>query len=238
MIILLIALATILTFVTWMLIKPAVLRLTLGILSLVFLVASVAFLTDHFVNHTGMGEKTLTQTKQIYSAGDLKAPFGLVIYQKAGTKSDHHILVFRDKPSQKEAQPHFIPDKKNINQAIKKTARYQLTDSDTASLTTKTNRYVWKSNFYKLMFGFGDEEGELISQEAILNVPKDTWLVLDKKEASQLKNLAKQLQEKQATQAQANPEKALELKTLAQKNPKAFAKMQVEALKQALAKKN
>lgn len=95
MIILIIALATILTFVTWMLIRPKALRYILGLLSLALLFASVWMLTDHFINHTGMTIETKTKTREIYSAGDSKAPFGLMIYKEIGTHSSNNVLVYR-----------------------------------------------------------------------------------------------------------------------------------------------
>ncbi|WP_032797214.1 DUF4811 domain-containing protein, partial [Streptococcus sobrinus] len=58
MMILIIALATLATFVSWMLISKASLRYLLGILSMAILGLSVYFLTDHFLNHTGMKVET------------------------------------------------------------------------------------------------------------------------------------------------------------------------------------
>ena len=123
MIILIIALATILTFVTWMLIHPKALRYILGLLSLALLFASVWMLTDHFVNHTGMTIETKTKTREIYSAGDSKAPFGLMIYKEIGTHSSNNVLVYRTDLNQKEAKAHFVPNTKEVISAVKKSAK-------------------------------------------------------------------------------------------------------------------
>lgn len=119
MIILIIALATILTFVTWMLIRPKALRYILGLLSLALLFASVWMLTDHFVNHTGMTIETKTKTREIYSAGDSNAPFGLMIYKEIGTHSSNNVLVYRTDLNQKEAKAHFVPNTKEVTSAVK-----------------------------------------------------------------------------------------------------------------------
>lgn len=174
MIILIIALATILTFVTWMLIRPKALRYILGLLSLALLFASVWMLTDHFVNHTGMTIETKTKTREIYSAGDSNAPFGLMIYKEIGTHSSNNVLVYRTDLNQKEAKAHFVPNTKEVTSAVKKSASYQLADVKKATVTTKTKRYVWKDSLSKLLYGFAGENGELISQKSVAKIPRKT----------------------------------------------------------------
>ncbi|WP_443031009.1 DUF4811 domain-containing protein [Streptococcus sp. X13SY08] len=46
-----------------------------------------------------------------------------------------------------------------------------------------TKRYVWKSDVAKLLYGFGSEEGELVSREITSTVPKDSWIVVSKEQA-------------------------------------------------------
>ncbi|CAM4142731.1 hypothetical protein AT575_08715 [Streptococcus penaeicida] len=234
MTLLLIILSTVLSFVTWMYIQKAGLRYLLGSLSLITLLISTLLLTNHFVNHSGMKVETKTEEKVIYTAGDPNTSFGLLINQKIGSKSDHHVLVFRDRKDQKEAKAHFVPNKKKINQAIKKTANYQLADTDKAILKTRTKRYVWASDFDKLMYGFGGENHELISEKSQIIVPKDSWLVLTPKQAKRLTKLAPQLKLQQEKAMKANPKMAMQMQALAKKDPKASTKMQIEQLKKAL----
>ncbi|AUT04977.1 hypothetical protein SPSF3K_00236 [Streptococcus parauberis] len=234
MILFLIIISTILSFITWMYIQKTGLRYLLGSLSLLLLLASTFILTDHFVNHTGMKTETKVTEKAIYTAGDTKAAFGLLLNQKIGSKSDHHVLIYRDQKEQEKAKAHFIPNKKKISQAIKKTANYKMADTDKAIVITTTKRYVWASDFAKMMYGFGDENHELISEKAQVIVPKDTWLVLTPKQAKKLANLVPQLKAQQEKAMKANPKMAMQMQALAKKDPKAFTKMQVEQLEKAL----
>ncbi len=178
MIIVIIALATLATFSSWMLLSSKALRYGLGILSLIVLGGSVYLLTDHFVNHTGMTVETKTMIQKVYTAGDSKLPFGVLVYQELGSKSDSKFLVYRTKQADKDAKPHFVPDTKHATEAVKKTATYQLADVKEAQVKTTTKRYVWKSKTAKLLYGFGGESGELVSQKSVVQVPKKTWLVL------------------------------------------------------------
>ena len=230
MIIVIIALATLATFSSWMLLSSKALRYGLGILSLIVLGGSVYLLTDHFVNHTGMTIETKTMTQKVYTAGDSKLPFGVLVYQELGSKSDSKVLVYRTKQAEKDAKPHFVPDTKHATEAVKKAATYQLADVKEAQVKTTTKRYVWKSKTAKLLYGFGGESGELVSQKSVIQVPKDTWLVLSKEQSEKLPDIAKKMQ----AQLAADPAKAQAAQALAKANPQAYAEIQVKALKQAL----
>ncbi|WP_236682965.1 DUF4811 domain-containing protein [Streptococcus sp. X16XC17] len=65
----------------------------------------------------------------------------------------------------------------------KERVTYQEADVDKATVTTVTKRYVWKSDVAKLLYGFGSEEGELVSREITSTVPKDSWIVVSKEQA-------------------------------------------------------
>lgn len=230
MIIFLISLTTILTFMAWSLIKAPFLRYSLGVLTLLSLIASVAFLTDHFVNHTGMEVKTTTKTNTIYSAGDSSVAFGLLIYKEVGTSSGNYVLIYRDKKTDKKASAHFVPNTKKIIEAVKKTATYKTARQDEATLTMTTKRYVWKSDLYEWLFGFAGESNELVSQKSVVTVPEDTWLILTQDEAKKLASLSTAMQKQMTT----DPTKATTMKALSQSNPKEYAALQVEIVKEAL----
>ena len=91
-------------------------------------------------------------------------------------------------------------------------------DDTKATVTTKTTRRVWSSDFYKLLFSVGGEQNELVKQNSVVSVPKDTWLVLTSMEA----------------QLKADPQKAAQLAALQKSNPTEYAKMQVKQIKQLL----
>lgn len=238
MIIAIISLATIAVFASWMLIDKPQLRTSLGLLSLLVFTGSIAMLTNHFVNHTGMTITTKTQTKEIYSAAGTSSPFGLLIQKEVGSKSGNYVLVYRDKVSDKEATAHFIPKKGEPTEAVKQKVIYKQANVDKATLTTVTKRYTWTSDWAKLLYGFGGEDKELVSRHITATVPNDTWLVLTKEKADQLPKITKQLQEEATKVAQANPKAAAEMQKMAKENPKAMLIKQVEALKKALNESN
>ncbi|WP_159564400.1 DUF4811 domain-containing protein [Streptococcus halichoeri] len=234
MIIVIIALATILTFVTWMLLDKPALRYPLGIFSLAFLAFSVYLLTDHFVNHTGMRVQTTQTHKPIYSAADPKANFGVVIQEPIGTKSKHHVMVYRDQPTDKAPRAHFIPNKKKINQAAKQEATYRYGDTKDAMLTTRTKRYRFDSDWAKWLYGFGGEDGQLVSTKYVVTLPKKTWLVLSKDQAKQLQAALPQLKANLAKQAKLDPRFAMKLQELAAKEPDKLAELQVQKIRDVL----
>ncbi|WP_242258555.1 DUF4811 domain-containing protein [Streptococcus thoraltensis] len=231
MIIVIIILATVAVFASWMLVEKPVLRCLAGSLSLFVFVGSIAMLTNHFVNHTGMSVKTSEKTKEIYSAAGADSPFGLLIKKEVGSDSNNYVLAYRDKPSDKDATAHFIPKTDEPTEAVKQRVTYKEADVDKATVTTITKRYTWKSDFAKLLYAFGGEDGELISREVTATVPKDTWLVVTKNQADKLPDIAKKLQDENA---KANPKAAAALQKLAKENPQAVVAKQVEDLKTAL----
>lgn len=238
MIIVIIALATIAVFISWLLIKKPLLRVSFGLLSLLIFAGSITMLTNHFVHHTGMTIKTTKQTRDIFSAAEAGTPFGLLITQEIGSSSGNYVLIYRDKVSDKEATAHFVPKKEEPAEAVKQVVTYKQAKVDKATLTTITKRYTWSSDWAKLLYGFGGEDQELVSRHVIATVPNDTWLVLTKEKAEQLPTIAQQLQEDQRQKALANPQAAAEWQNRMNQNPKAILVQQVEALKKALNENN
>ncbi|WP_019785059.1 DUF4811 domain-containing protein [Streptococcus sobrinus] len=234
MMILIIALATLATFVNWMLISKASLRYLLGILSMAILGLSVYFLTDHFLNHTGMKVETTTTTQQIYSAGDPSQAYGMIIYKNLGTKTDNKVIIYRNQKDDKKATSHFVPDKKDAIEAVKKSADFELADVKQAQVKTTTKRYVWKSQTAKRLYGFGGENKELVSQKSVVQLPKKTWLALTPDQAKKLSSVAGQMKEQMESQMAANPQQARQIQELAQSDPQAYAQMQVKMIKEIL----
>lgn len=230
MIILVIILATILSFTTWMYISKSILRFALGILSLLFLAGSISFLTDHFVNHRGMVVKTTTETKKIFTAGQTNQVFGVMVAKEVGTKSGRYVMIYRDSASDSRAKTHYVPNQNKISEAIKKTSSYKLENTKEANVTVTTKRYVWKNNFYKVLFNFGGENDKLKSEKVLVTIPKDTWLVLSPTEAKRLQSLLPKIQEA----SQKNPEQAKMMAELVKTNPEEAAKLQIKAIKELL----
>lgn len=234
MIVIIIALATVLTFSSWSYITSVMLRIVCGLASLFLLAFSIWLLTDHFVNHTGLVVKSETKTSAIYTAGDVTVSYGVLITKEIGTSSGNYVLVYRDKTSEKEATAHFVPDTSQVTTAIKKKTTYKTTTGNKAYLKTVTKRYRWQSKLDEWLFGFAGEAGELVSQKRTAYVPEKTWLVLTDKEAEKLEQLLPQLKEQAKSQQAANPQAYQALQALAKSNPEEYAAKQIEMIKKAL----
>lgn len=234
MIIILIAIFTLLTFFGFMYINKGILRGVVGGLSLILLTASVLSLTMHIKENWGMEKVTTTETKQIYTAGDTSAAFGVLLKAEVGKNTNNYVLVYRTNREDKAPTAHFQPDQKHIVETLKKTADYKLTDESNAKLVTTTVRWKFKDNFMKFLFGIGDEEGKLVSEHARAYVPKDTWLVLTQEQAKQLQKEVPAMQAKQEAALKANPEQAKAMLEMQKNNPEEFTKLQVSQIKEAL----
>lgn len=234
MIIILIILFTLLTFFGFMFVKNRAGRLIAGGLSLVLLVLSVFALTFHFNQHWGMKEVVTTSSHQIYTAGDAKSAYGLMIKSEIGKNTGNYALVFRNNENAAKPDTNFVPDEKHIIEAVKKTASYKLVDSDKAKVVTTTTRRQFSSSWMKLLFGVGGEENTLVKESSVVEVPKDTWLVLTEDQVEKLTKEAPEMQKQMEAQLKADPAKALQMAELQKSNPKAYAKLQVDQIKQLL----
>ena len=230
MIVLLIILATLATFASWMLISKPAIRVSLGIISLLALGGTIYLLTDHFVHHTGMKIVTTTTQKDLYSTGNTSAPYGFIVYKEIGTDSDNKVLVYRDAKDSADATAHFISNTKKISEAVKKTSGYELADVKKAYVETTTKRYEWKSDWAKWLYGIGGEEGELVSQKTTAYLPQKTWMALTEDQANQLQDVVGKMK----VQAAQHPEQAQAMMALAKSNPQTYAEKQIAAIKAAL----
>lgn len=189
------------SFLAWMLIKNGIVRFIVGSIALLALLVSVLAVTANFANHWGMKQVTTTQTKRIYTAGDVTSPAGTLIVKRLGTKADRYVLVYRTKADAKKATAHFVPDQADIENSIKKSATYKQGDVKHATVTTSTKRWTWQSDTYKWLLNIGDQDGELISQKSRVVVPAKTWAVMTAEQAAKLgKQQAKMTKAEQAAQ--------------------------------------
>ena len=203
MIILMILLALILVFCSWMFIKKTTLRWVIGICSLVLLSGSVFLFTDHVLNYTGMTIETKKTTKPIYSAGKTDLSYGILVQQEIGTDSRNYVLVYRNDKQATKPTAHFKPDFDHPAETVKYFSTYNYTNSDQASVTTTVKRYRWDSNVAKLLYGFYGEDGQLVSSKSVVSVPKKTWLVVNQQQQKELKSIAQQMKQQAMEQKKA-----------------------------------
>ncbi|AEJ23231.1 membrane protein [Weissella koreensis KACC 15510] len=202
MIFILIILA-IFVFYAFVVLKKPMARLVFGLIGIILLIGAVALTTLNFHQHWGMKKVTTTTTKKIYSAGPAESPVKLVITKQIGTKADDYVFIYRDHENDKEASAHFVPNQKKINSFIHSTAKYQVKDTDQATVTIKETRWRWDSDLAKLLFNFAGMDGILQKKEAIVTVPKNGWKAMTPEEAQATAKKLAAMQKQQAALAQA-----------------------------------
>ncbi|HCN74503.1 DUF4811 domain-containing protein [Pseudolactococcus plantarum] len=234
LIILLVIIFMIGTFFGFMFIQNRLARWLVGGVCFLLLAGSVAMLTLHIKDNWGMKKVNTATSRRIYTAGEKSAPYGVLIKAEIGKDTNNYVFVYRHDKTSDKPEANFKPDEKNIVEAIKKTATYELVDENKAMVTTYTTRRVWASNFYKLLFSVGGEQNELVREHSVVSVPKNTWLVLTQDQAQKLKQEAPAMQKQMTEALKANPQKAAELTGLQTSNPAAYAALQVKQMKQLL----
>lgn len=238
MIIISIILLTLLSFFGFMYIDKGPLRGLVGGLSLFLLTVSVVSLTIHIKDNWGMEKVTTTQTKKIYTAGDTKAAFGMLLKAEIGKGTNNYALVYRTNKEDKEPTVHFEPDQKHLLETLKNTADYERTEASEAKLVITTVRWKFKDNFMKLLFGIGGEESKLVSEHARAYIPKDTWLVLTQEEAKKLQEALPTMQAKQEETLKTDPGQAQAMLELQKNKPEEFARLQVRQIKEFIGMKD
>jgi hypothetical protein len=113
---------------------------------------------------------------------------------------------------------------------LKTTSRRESIAGNKAYKVTKTTRWVYKNNTYKLLFGIADNNKSLKHRRTIYQVPS-TWIALT---TTQAKSLSAKMTPKTDAEKAAAAEQQKQLAELAQKDPDKAAQMQVKAVKAAL----
>ncbi|MGM9887117.1 MAG: DUF4811 domain-containing protein [Lactococcus sp.] len=238
MIVLLIVFFSILTYIGLVVIKPLVTRIIVGGLALILLLGSVGILTLHMADNYGTKEVTTTsQSSAVYTAGDLSAAYGMIIKSEIGQNTGNYVFVFRTSATEKTAQVQFKPTTTTILDvvdAVKKSTDYQLTSRQKPVIITKTVRRIFSSTLTKLLFEWGGQANQLVSQHVTLEVPEKTWLVLTQAQIEKLQKLAPQMQKEQEAALKANPQEALAMEKMKTQDPQAYAALQVTQIKKVL----
>ncbi|MGM9887349.1 MAG: DUF4811 domain-containing protein [Lactococcus sp.] len=234
MIIIILAVLTLLTFYCIVFIKNKPLRFVTGTISFVLLALTVLGLTLQITDKWAMKEVTSTESHQIYTAGDTTAPYGMLVQSEIGKNTNNYVLVYRNDEKSKKPVTTNVPDEKHIIETLKKTATYKVADVEKVTAKTTTTKRVFKNEFWKVIFGVGGEQNELVKKHTLVTVPKDTWLVLTQDQVTKLTKEAPAMQAEMKESLKANPEKALQLAELQKSDPTAYAKMQVQQIKSLL----
>ncbi|MDR0298077.1 MAG: DUF4811 domain-containing protein [Streptococcaceae bacterium] len=228
-----------------------------GTLAAVLLALSMLGLIYHDTDHWGMKQVTTTTTREIYSLSGSDAAYGLLVKSEIGTDSSNYMFMYKSATDDTKATVNFVGNTKNVDmtsktatnsvsswvkdilknetvETSKKSATYAQGDFAQAQITTQTTRWEWDSALAQAIFGVGGEQGDLVSEKVTVDVPKDTWLVLTTAQVQKLESSAAALKAAAEKQAQADPQAALAMQTLAKTDPSAYAKLQVAQIKQFL----
>lgn len=154
------------------------------VFGLVFL-GSVALMEMNYSHHFGMEKETITKTSPIVSSADTEG-LNILLYQPLGD-GEEKVYLYKTKPSQEKVSQTGTDHVKNTvskNDTIKE-----------ATLESKTTRWVYKSSFYKLLFGISGNNKEYDSRKNLFYLPND-WLELS---TDQAKELGEKMNEKKST---------------------------------------
>jgi len=231
MILYILVILTILVIISWMLIKNRPTRIIAGTITTLLLLWAVILASLSLSEHYGMKKETTTsKASQIYTAGDTSSPVNMLIVKKVGNDSDNYVMIYRDKASDSKASAHFVPNQKNITNAVKKSATYKEDDSiDTSTSQTTTSRWVWKSDFYKKMFDLSKydkkikKDDNLISKKTTVTVASKDWVVLTADQAKKLKSSQAEVTPEQQAQQKEQMKTLIQAQTMEymKKNPTA-----------------
>ncbi|MGO0155159.1 DUF4811 domain-containing protein [Leuconostoc mesenteroides] len=223
MIILIMAAFALLGFLANMILENRVIRILTTLIMFIGLIISVIGIVANIHDHYGMKTVTTTKKEQIYTAGDVNQGFGMLLYQGVGTNGKENVYIY--KTSSSDAKKNFVakPD-------LKTTSRRENIAGNKAYKVTKTTRWVYKNNTYKLLFGIADNNKSLKHRRTIYQVPS-TWIALT---TTQAKSLSDKMTPKTDVEKAAAAEQQKKLADLAQKDPDRAAQVQIEAVKAAL----
>lgn len=183
MILFILAILTIVMFGCWILIQHPIIRYVSSFITATLFCLAILMLSLNMKAHWGMEQKTTTsQPVTIYSAGPKGAPMNFLIIQQVG-KTDNYVMIFKEDKNDKEPQPHFVPDKDNLVEAVKQRAIYQRKNVSKASYIVKTTRWDYQSDLFRMLFKLGDGKDRLVEQETIVTIPKQGWMVVTEKQA-------------------------------------------------------
>jgi hypothetical protein len=163
-----------------------VFSLILGLVFVLSLTAMMANLTSHF----GMEKETITKTQTLVSSSD-SDQMDLLLYQPLGDGTEKIYLYRTDESQEKPKQTR---DEYVTNHVVE--------NAESAQKETKTTRWTYKSDFYRLLFGIADNDKQFIKEENTFSIP-DSWALLTVDQAKKLASLAEEQQESMKTEAQA-----------------------------------
>lgn len=87
-------------------------------------------------------------------------------------------MIYKNSENDKQPVAHFVPNKKEMLDSLKKTATYKKANVSTAQVITKTTKWQYKSDLMEWLFKFKDDNN-LVKVERVVQVPLN-WQVINK----------------------------------------------------------
>ncbi|WP_461239942.1 DUF4811 domain-containing protein [Paucilactobacillus sp. N302-9] len=202
--------------------KPAS-RIVAILISGIILIGSTTLMVTNYHDHFGMHKVTTTTTKTIYSASNSKQ-MPLALYKPVGTSGKNDVFIYNDKETQK------TPSHTQANEFTHNKIKW--TNKQTATLKTTETRWVYKNNFYKLLFKWSNMNHQLIKRTNTFNYPK-TYVKITTAQAAKLKKQMGSQSAKAQMQAQGKAFVEGKVKAAMMKNPQLSATDQAKIVQQA-----
>lgn len=177
MILVILTLATICFFVSYIYISEKNRRLILTSISGAILIGSIILISANFSNHYGMAKETLEKQKIIFPVNTIGTK-KIILYKYVGTNSQKRVVIYATDKQSKNI--------KNTGIDEYTTNRIKYSKKDVAYIISKETTWSYKSNIYKLLFSISGNNHELIKKNNTVFLPND-WQTLSVKEGKTLK---------------------------------------------------
>lgn len=159
------------------------------VLGIVFL-ASLTLITLNVTNHFGMETVTTVKSQALVSSATSK-DFNVLLYQPLGNGKEK-VYLYRTNEEQK---------KPIVSKTDKTSFTIKQSNNNDAKVIIKKYEWVYKNDFYKLLFGIADNNHEYIKQHYRFEIP-NSWPVLSVNQAKAFAKLMKENNDKIKADAQ------------------------------------
>ncbi|MCL0330747.1 DUF4811 domain-containing protein [Apilactobacillus xinyiensis] len=213
---------------TNLLVNNKILHVTSSLFFGLITLISVILIIANFHNHFGMHKVTETKSSVLVSNSK---DINMLLNQPIGTSGKDNVVIYKTNVNQK----------KPLHTSTDQTKNYIVQDDTNAKLVTKTTKWQYKNDNYKLWFNFAQKPTHYRTVNYFY-VPKD-WLNLTVKQAKALPTVMKKIQsqsnnagQQQAMQQAAQAFVKNEVMKGMQKNPNMTDKDKNLLIKQSTAK--
>lgn len=198
----------------------AIWQYVIAVIFAVIFMGSIALMTLNYTHHFGMKETNVVTKQKLYNTAETDI-VNLLLYQPLGDGSEK-VYLYKTEAQQKKVT---ATKTDQVTNTVK-------TNQATAQLVTTTKRWVYRSDWYRFLFGIADNNHEYISQVNTFEIPTD-WSVLSVAQAKAFGQLMKERKDSLAAEGKVYVTK--QVTEAMMKNPKLSPAEQGELVKKATA---